>query len=637
MRIKSIFTAGTVFVVAGLASYFGAQSAANFIETRTVEDLSHALKAEGYDWVNVHANGLMIFMEGTAKDEAARFKALTVANGVVDAARVVDDMNVVDAQAIAPPTFAVEILRNGDGVSLIGLVPASTNRDQVVETITQLASGAQITDMLDSTDYPTPEGWDDAMQFGLVALRLLPKSKISISANSVSVTAISGSPKEKRTLEEKLKNAQPRSVKLDLNISSPRPVITPFTLRYVVDENGSRFDACSADTKKAKAAIITAAMKAGVAEKIDCTIGLGVPTPSWTEAVITGIKAMEELGGGTLTFSDADVTLVALDSINRTDFERVVSELETNLPDLFSLHSVLPEPVVINGTGATTGPSEFIATLSPEGQVQLRGRVTDARLRAAVESFAKAEFGAEKIYSATLLDEKLPDGWPIRILAGIEALSELSNGSIVVQENFVQVRGKTGNPEARANITRLLADKLGAEENYEIDVVYVKKLDPVAGLPTPEECIAGINGILEEQKISFAPGSGDIDADGMKTMTKIADVLRKCPEFKMEIAGHTDSQGREEMNQALSQSRAQAVLNALMSRRILIGEITAIGYGESRPIADNKTEQGREENRRIEFTMIKPKETALEQPTALEQLEAPAAGTPPTTTETPNE
>ena len=78
----------------------------------------------------------------------------------------------------------------------------------------------------------------------------------------------------------------------------------------------------------------------------------------------------------------------------------------------------------------------------------------------------------------------------------------------------------------------------------------------------------------------------------------------------MEIAGHTDSQGREEMNQSLSQSRAEAVLQALMARRVLTSNLSAKGYGESRPIADNDTEDGREENRRIEFTIITDEDTA---------------------------
>ena len=72
----------------------------------------------------------------------------------------------------------------------------------------------------------------------------------------------------------------------------------------------------------------------------------------------------------------------------------------------------------------------------------------------------------------------------------------------------------------------------------------------------------------------------------------------------MEIGGHTDSQGREQMNLNLSQARANAVLFELQRRRILTKNIVAKGYGETRPIASNDTEQGREQNRRIEFKQI---------------------------------
>ena len=78
----------------------------------------------------------------------------------------------------------------------------------------------------------------------------------------------------------------------------------------------------------------------------------------------------------------------------------------------------------------------------------------------------------------------------------------------------------------------------------------------------------------------------------------------------MEVGGHTDSQGREIMNLALSQSRAEAVVNALLARRVLTSNLTAKGYGETQPIADNSTEDGRNANRRIEFKLIKPEETA---------------------------
>jgi len=75
----------------------------------------------------------------------------------------------------------------------------------------------------------------------------------------------------------------------------------------------------------------------------------------------------------------------------------------------------------------------------------------------------------------------------------------------------------------------------------------------------------------------------------------------------MEVGGQTDSQGSEETNQRLSQQRAQAILSALRDRRILTSNLVARGYGESRPIADNDTEEGREQNRRIEFVLLDEK------------------------------
>jgi OOP family OmpA-OmpF porin len=88
--------------------------------------------------------------------------------------------------------------------------------------------------------------------------------------------------------------------------------------------------------------------------------------------------------------------------------------------------------------------------------------------------------------------------------------------------------------------------------------------------------------------------------------------LKKCGEIRIEVQGHTDSQGRESMNLTLSQSRAEAVIEELMNRRILVSNITAKGYGETTPIADNDTEEGREANRRIEFRLIQPDATVSE-------------------------
>jgi OOP family OmpA-OmpF porin len=135
-------------------------------------------------------------------------------------------------------------------------------------------------------------------------------------------------------------------------------------------------------------------------------------------------------------------------------------------------------------------------------------------------------------------------------------------------------------------------------------VTYQKRLDPVLGLPTPQECVAEVGAIIAAGKINFEPGSATIDASALGTMDDIATILTRCGDIGLEILGFTDSQGREEMNLALSQSRAESVLNELRARRVVTGSFKATGYGEENPIADNGSEAGREANRRIEFRLI---------------------------------
>lgn len=221
-----------------------------------------------------------------------------------------------------------------------------------------------------------------------------------------------------------------------------------------------------------------------------------------------------------------------------------------------------------------------------------------------VEGFAQARFGAAETTTGIRLDAAVPEAWTPRVLAGLDALGFLAEGSVTVTPDSIAVRGQTGDPEARREIARILSERLGIGADFHIDVAYSKDLDPKAELPTPIECVRMIQGAAAEHKITFDPGSAELAADSRQTIDRIAALLRTCGPLPMEIAGYTDSQGRDEMNRALSQSRADAVLTALMSRRVLTSGIEARGYGEDKPIADNATEAGREANRRIEFRLL---------------------------------
>lgn len=104
------------------------------------------------------------------------------------------------------------------------------------------------------------------------------------------------------------------------------------------------------------------------------------------------------------------------------------------------------------------------------------------------------------------------------------------------------------------------------------------------------------------QGVQFDTGEAKLTADSHARLDTIVEYLAHKPSAKIEISGHTDNVGGRKKNQRLSQARADAVRDYLVSKGIEAGRITAVGYGDERPIASNDTPEGRQQNRRIEAT-----------------------------------
>jgi OOP family OmpA-OmpF porin len=242
--------------------------------------------------------------------------------------------------------------------------------------------------------------------------------------------------------------------------------------------------------------------------------------------------------------------------------------------------------------------------------LRLRGRLPEGPVGRSVEAYARALFGAARTDIATRPVGDLPEGWSIRAMAGLQALSQLADGTMTLEPESLRLEGRTGDREAASEITRFLAGELGQAATFDVVVRYDEALDPARSQPTPEECVARIQAIQAEGKITFDPGSVQINESAGRVLDRIAAVLPDCRHVRMEISGHTDSQGGEDMNLNLSQSRADAVLNGLLAREVLVSNLVAQGYGESQPIASNETEEGREQNRRIEFRLLAAPEAA---------------------------
>ena len=627
MRLSSLLVPTLTFATAAGLSLVAAGFAVSAVERNSEVALRRVLDVNAMSWAEVTADGLRVLLQGTAPDEASRFSALSLAGGVVDSARVIDEMTVPPSDGIAPPHFSAEILRNNSGISIIGLVPAAYSRAELLSELRDLKEAGPVSDLLESARYPVPEGWQAAMDYAVAALEFLPRAKISVNAATVEITTMAETAAARDLLSVRLNRLAPPELRLVLDIKTARPVITPFTLRFIKTPDGASFDACSAESETSRDRILSAARAAGLEGKADCTIGMGVPSPNWARAAELSIASLATIGAGTVTIANADITLVAESGTAPTVFDRQVGELENALPDVFALHAVLPEPE----TATQTEAAEFTATLSPEGQVQLRGRINDEHTREIATSYAMARFGSQSVHTATRVVSDLPADWALRVLAGLEALSYLERGAVVVTPQNLRLSGMSHLKETPAQVAGFLSARLGETEHYELSIRY-EAPPPPKDQPLPLEiCAERLTKVQDSfGKISFEPGSATVAAGSGTVLDQVAEILEECGPIRLEIQGHTDSQGREEMNQSLSQARAQSILNELRARRIRTSAFLATGYGESTPIAPNDSEEGREANRRIEFRVIFPEsredeETTLEAAATADDSGAAAA------------
>lgn len=102
----------------------------------------------------------------------------------------------------------------------------------------------------------------------------------------------------------------------------------------------------------------------------------------------------------------------------------------------------------------------------------------------------------------------------------------------------------------------------------------------------------------------FETGTASLTADSKYELANVIQLMNKYPNMQIELGGHTDNTGDSVMNMGLSQQRADIVKNSLLDRNVSEDRLTAVGYGELKPIDSNDTDEGREMNRRTELTII---------------------------------
>lgn len=184
-------------------------------------------------------------------------------------------------------------------------------------------------------------------------------------------------------------------------------------------------------------------------------------------------------------------------------------------------------------------------------------------------------------------------------------------------DSIATVSGQAETPEIKeaafAAIERELSADIEAMKDVKLVVDAISVRDGEAGVgaalaalgakPDLAACQAAFNATMAGRTINFESGQASVSPQSARLLDALTGVAIRCRAFTVEIGGHTDRRGRDEANLALSRERAEAVKAYLVGRGVGEAGLTAIGYGETKPLDPAQTEDADAKNRRIDFTV----------------------------------
>ena len=577
---------------------------------RSVEDLlvnrvTTGLAALQLDWAAVRADGLRLTLHGHAPDIFARDLALESAQATAPIAVVTDYTTV----SLAPPPVrepvAVEILRDERGVTLTGRLSGAAMRAELVGALRALLPELALHDLTGINAARPGRNWGAELPLAALAAARVPNAYVRVTPGEVQVDGSVRDAQHRDEVALELISLAGETIKLTLRLREPLIVVAPYAFAAVKDRAGGiRLEACVARDAEEQARIQTALNRLGIVTgEVRCPVALGGPSGDWGGAAIAGLDALASLPAGRFRQEYRNTELVGQSPTGAPELEAALAGLAAALPVGYGLTGGL------EGSGeksvVATSQRHWMRLTRERDGLTMAGTVADQTARQVVETYAAARFGAGRIRNGLhTLDLQAPAGWGVAALVAIDALSRAEHGSAEVAPGRIEVTGTVSGPAQARTLHAFLAGE--APEDYEVGSGLAVDLpSQVAAMPlTAPRCAHLLSAEVRTSPIAFAPGSAVFEGTSGEVLDRLAAILRRCASGRIEIGGHTDSQGSEGLNERLSLARADAVLDALINRGVALDRLSAQGYGESRPVASNETEAGRALNRRIEFTAI---------------------------------
>ena len=231
---------------------------------------------------------------------------------------------------------------------------------------------------------------------------------------------------------------------------------------------------------------------------------------------------------------------------------------------------------------------------APDAPIVVSGTVADEAAKASLLARLREVYGAARVVDQLSVGTvSTPANWNdyLQKLIGPN-LKLISRGQLKVDGNAISLRGDVANEAQRQQIAGDIAASLNP--TYTVN----------NGLRVVASEQGALDAALANRIIEFESGKAALTESGKAILDQMSVVLQKLKDKKVEVIGHTDNAGSRAGNISLSQARAEAVKTYIASRGINPDSIAVSGEGPDRPVADNRTPDGRARNRRIEFKVV---------------------------------
>ena len=624
-------------------------------------EVNASLAAKGQAWAAADASARDITLRGIAPTPESEQTAIRLAQAIPGVRSVTDRTSLLP---IASP-YGWNARRSGRKVTLIGSVPSEGFRASLLATARRALPQAEIADQMVPAR-GAPDAFNVAVVFALQGLAYLSEGIVTLTDSTLVVQGVALDAPAYAAMRDAIQHNLPPAIVLgpvdiqparadpfvwSANFDGSAVVLAGFVPNDVVRESlvatvkatlpGMPVDDYEAvlaslggplpegmrvvetevtpatvapyfwraeraegrvvltgyvPSPRARTAVTAVAQSLFGGDALDqrVRIAAGEPRMDWLGGINFALGQLAKLNHGSVELGDKTYA-VAGEAASSDAFLALADVNSRTLPASLALKQAEIVPPHVS-------PYRFTAERQGTGIV-LSGDVGSEVVHQQILDAVHRKFGAAAVDDQLSFASGAPDGFVGATQAVLQALSRLSGGRATLVDGAVTISGYTYYPAAMGKITDEFESELPDGFKVATNEIASRQEDqPV----TADQCRDLIQNVLTVGGIAFDGSKADLAEDSEGILDRASAVVARCPDAGVEVGAHSDSGGSSARNRDLTQTRAEAIVEYLVAAGVKRERLTAVGYGETKPIADNATATGKAVNRRIEFSFTEP-------------------------------